>query len=126
VTISQILLPEFDKEMASTRKTLACVPDDKLGYQPHEKSMTLGRLATHVAELPRWAVRAITTESFEVVRSKPHVAESQAELLAIFDVAAAEAREAIAGATDEQLSVEWSLLFGGKKAMTSRTTARRR
>jgi uncharacterized damage-inducible protein DinB len=118
VTISQILLPEFDQEMASTRKILACVPDDKLAFQPHEKSMTLGRLATHVAELPRWAVRAITTESFEVVRNKPHIAESQAELLATFDSAAAEAREAIAGATDEQLSVEWSLTFGGRKVMT--------
>lgn len=118
MTISQLLLPEFDREMASTRKILACVPDDKLGYQPHEKSMTLGRLATHVAELPRWAVRAITTESFEIVRTKPNVAGSQAELLATFEKAAAEAREAINGAADEQLSVEWSLMFGGRRMLT--------
>jgi uncharacterized damage-inducible protein DinB len=113
-----MLLPEFDNEMANTRRMLACVPDDKLGFQPHEKSMSLGRLATHVAELPRWAVRAITTESFEVVRTKPHIAESQAELLAIFDQSAADGRAAIAGATDSDLSVPWSLIFGGKKVMT--------
>jgi uncharacterized damage-inducible protein DinB len=118
VTFKEIFLPEFDREMVSTRKMLGCVPDEKLAYQPHEKSMTLGRLATHVAELPRWAVRAIATESYEIVRSKPHIAESQADLLSIFDGAAAEAREAIAGATDEQLSAEWSLMFGGRKAMT--------
>lgn len=118
MTISQLLLPEFDKEMASTRKILACVPDEKLAYQPHEKSMTLGRLATHVAELPRWAVRAITTESFEIVPGKPNTAASQAELLTIFDNAAGEARGAIEDASDEHLSVEWSLIFGGRKMMT--------
>jgi uncharacterized damage-inducible protein DinB len=119
VTISQILLPEFDHEMAATRKLLACIPDDKLGWQPHEKSMSLGRLATHIAELPQWVGRALTTESFEInPGAKRHLAESQAELLEIFDRTAAEARTAIAGASDEELGVEWSLMFGGKKVMT--------
>ena len=119
VTISQTLLPEFDQEMGSTRKMLACVPDDKLSWQPHEKSMTLGRLATHVAELPNWAVRAVTTESFEVdPTAKRHIAASKAELLEIFEKAAAAARAAISGASDEDLQVEWSLIFGGRKVMT--------
>ncbi len=105
--------------MAATRKLLACIPDDKLGWQPHEKSMSLGRLATHIAELPQWVVRALTAESFEInPGAKRRLAESQAELLEIFDRTAAEARAAIAGASDEELSVEWSLMFGGKKVMT--------
>src|ERR1022692_1192793 len=49
--MSQALLPEFDHEMANTRKALERVPEEKFGWKPHEKSMTLGRLATHVAEL---------------------------------------------------------------------------
>ena len=49
---SEMLLPEFEEEMKNTRKLLECVPDDKLDFQPHPKSMTLARLATHVAELP--------------------------------------------------------------------------
>ena len=52
--ISEMLLPEFDQEMANTRKILERVPEDKLSYKPHEKSMTLGRFAGHVAELPSW------------------------------------------------------------------------
>ncbi len=119
MTISQIFLAEFDQEMASTRKLLSLVPDDKLGWQPHEKSMSLGRLATHVAELPRWAVRAVTTESFEIdPHAKRRLAGSQAELLEIFDATASEARKAVARATDDDLTAEWSLLFGGRKVMT--------
>ena len=50
--MNQALLTEFDHEMANTRKALARVPEDKFGWKPHEKSMTLGRLATHIAEMP--------------------------------------------------------------------------
>ena len=52
--IRDLLVPEFDEEMKNTRKILDCVPDGKFDYKPHEKSMTLGRLASHVAELPGW------------------------------------------------------------------------
>ena len=54
--ISDMFLPEFDQEMTTARKTLERIPEDKLGWKPHEKSMTLGRLAGHVAELAGWAV----------------------------------------------------------------------
>jgi hypothetical protein len=50
--INEILLPEFDQEMAQTRKLLECVPEGRMDYKPHERSMSLGRLAGHVAELP--------------------------------------------------------------------------
>ena len=55
MSISQMLLPEFDEEMKNTRKLLERVPENRFDYQPHAKSMTLGRLAAHVAELPEWA-----------------------------------------------------------------------
>jgi uncharacterized damage-inducible protein DinB len=119
MTMSEMLLPEFDQEMASTRKILACVPEDKFKWQPHEKSMTLGRLASHVAELPRWAVETIARETLELTPDqKPFSATSKEELLTAFEKNAADARTAIAGATDEQLAVIWSLIFGGRKAFS--------
>jgi len=119
MTISQLLLPEFEQEMAATRKLLACVPDEKLAFQPHEKSMTLARLAGHVAELPHWAAVALQTESLEILPGqKSFIAGSKTELMATFDKNAAEAHAAIAGATDEHFEVEWSLIMGGRKVMT--------
>ncbi|HJY08732.1 MAG TPA: hypothetical protein VJ323_20605, partial [Bryobacteraceae bacterium] len=64
--ISQTLLPEFDHEMENTRKLLELVPDGKFDYVPHEKSMKLGRLASHVAELPGWAKHTLETELLEL------------------------------------------------------------
>jgi len=114
-----MLLPEFDREMANTRKLLSCVPEDKFSWQPHAKSMTLGRLASHVAELPNWAVETINRETLELQRGmKPWSATSQAELLERFDKNVAEARAAIAGASDADLAVDWSRIFGGHKVMT--------
>ncbi len=119
MTISQMLLPEFDEEMSNTRKLLNCVPEDKYSWKPHEKSMTLGRLASHVAELPNWAVETINRETLELTPgTKPFVAGSAVELIARFGKNAAEARAAIAGATDDDLAVEWSLIYGGRKVMT--------
>ena len=119
MSISQMLLPEFDQEMANTRKLLNCVPEDKYSWKPHAKSMALGRLASHVAELPDWAVETINRETLELTPGmKPWIAESQAELLSRFDKNVAEARAAIAGASDADLAVEWSLIFGGRKVLT--------
>jgi uncharacterized damage-inducible protein DinB len=119
MSISQTLLPEFDREMANTRKLLSCVPEDKFSWQPHAKSMTLGRLACHVAELPNWAVETINRETLELQPGmKPWLATSQAELLERFDKNVTEARAAIAGASDADLGVDWSLMFGGHKVMT--------
>ena len=64
MTISELLLPEFDKEMISTRKILDRVPDDKMDYKPHEKSMALGRLASHVAEMAQWGTMCSRSTSW--------------------------------------------------------------
>lgn len=115
MTISQVLLPEFDHEMENTRKLLDCVPGDKFGWKPHEKSMSMGRLASHIAEIPSYAVATINLPSLEITPGqKPFLAASKSELLAAFDKHAAEARKAIAGATDEHLAQNWALVYGGQ------------
>lgn len=121
--LSQMLLPEFDHEMANTRKTLERIPEDKLGWKPHEKSMTMGGLATHLANILTWAVRAIEGDSFDMAppgapppRALP--VNSREEALETFDKNLAEARAAISGAGDEHLLKPWSLLSGGNTVLT--------
>ncbi len=117
---SESLLPEFDVEMKNTRKLLECVPDGVFDYQPHARSMTLGRLATHVAEMPTWAGMTIDREVLELEPGfKPRIATSRAELLEWFDRAVAEARPKIAATPDEEWAKIWSLKFGGKAVFSA-------
>lgn len=123
MSISQMLLPEFDQEMANTRKILELLPEGKSDWRPHEKSMTLGRLAGHVAELPGWAVNTIRMESLDLTPGgvqtyQPFIATSAKDTLATFDKNVAEAREAIAGATDEDLGKIWNLIFRGQTVLS--------
>lgn len=121
--LSESLLPEFDHEMANTRKTLERVPEDKFDWKPHEKSMALGRLATHLADIPNWAVETVNKDSIDLAPvGEPPVAQeplkSRDEILKRFDSYVASGREAIAGASDEHLLEPWSLLMGGKTLLT--------
>lgn len=121
--INQALLPEFDMEMSNTRKALERVPDDKLAWKPHDKSMTLGRLAGHLAELPSWGMATMGADSLDIAPpgAPPQpglTAKSRQEALDIFDKNVAAARAAIAGASDEVLMKPWSLLKGGRTLMT--------
>ena len=116
---SQILLPEFEEEMKNTRKLLEVVPDDKFDYQPHPKSMTLGRLANHVAELPGWTKETLDLEVLEMgPDTKPSIAATRAEVLEKFDKGVAAARERIAKATDEDWQVIWTFKYDGKTIMS--------
>jgi uncharacterized damage-inducible protein DinB len=119
MSISQALLPEFDLEMASTRKTLERVPDDKFGWKPHDKSFAMGALATHVATLPSWVGITMTTSELDIGQPfAPPKADSRAELLALFDHNVASARAAIAGAPDAEFMKPWSLKKGDKTMFT--------
>lgn len=114
MTIAELYLPEFDQEIARSRKMLALVPDDKLDFAPHAKSMKLGRLASHVAEIPGWLTTAVTTEMFEPTPDmKALDAPSRDEILKEFDTRAATARELLARATDEELAVVWTFKWNG-------------
>jgi uncharacterized damage-inducible protein DinB len=121
--ISDALLPEFDQEMAGTRKVLARCPDDKFAYQPHAKSWTMASLATHIVNMTGWTVDVVGKDTFDVAPLgappyKEEPAKSSADLLARFDKQAAAARAALAGASDEHLMAPWSLLQGGVALFT--------
>lgn len=119
MSISAALLPEFDHEMTTTRTVIERVPEDKYGWKPHEKSMTAGRLASHIAEMPAWAVMGITKDDLDLAGDyKPFESGSKADLLALFDKNAADARAAIAGCSDETFMKNWSLKKGGATLMT--------
>lgn len=113
--LNQALLPEFDHEMANTRKSLERIPEDKLAWKPHAKSATLGGLGTHLATINGWAEAILGQDSFDVKDApNPPKLTSRAQMLEAFDKSTASARKAIAAATDEQLMKPWSLLSNGK------------
>lgn len=121
--ISEMLLPEFDQEVATTRKFLERVPDDKFSWQPHAKSMTLGRLATHVAEIPGWAKETMTLTELNLAPPggpalQPWVPKSRAEILEGFERNITAGRKAIAEAADGAYGVPWSLLMGEQTIFT--------
>jgi len=119
MSISQAFLPEFDQEMANTRKLLERVPNGKSEYKPHEKSMTLGRLAGHVAELPGWAKTTLETQLLELQPgSQGLTASSPEQLLETFDSNVAAARPLIENASDADWMKTWTLKFGGKEIMS--------
>ena len=122
MAFSEALLPEFDNEVAGIRKTLERVPEDKLGWKPHPKSMTMGGLATHLANILTWAGIAIGTESLDlapggVPMAGPAPVKSRKELLETFDQNVAAARQAIAGAADQHLLKPWALLHNGHQVL---------
>ena len=123
MAIKEALLPEFDQEMATTRKVLERLPTDKLAWAPHERSMTMGRLGAHVGTLYDWMIKTITLDSFDVapVDGEPwRLPEfgTTAAILERFDKLATEARAALADASDEHLMAPWSLLQGGQAFFT--------
>lgn len=115
--MNQAILGEFDQEMKTTRRLLERVPDDKFDWKPHVKSMSMGRLATHVAELAAFGTGMLTTDGIDFDKGgyKPATATTRAELLALFDKTTAEARAAIASASDEHLMKHWHMIYKGQK-----------
>jgi uncharacterized damage-inducible protein DinB len=119
MTISEMLLPEFEQEMANSRRLLECVPEDKFTWKPHEKSMTLGRLASHVAEMPAWCLFTIDRDKLELTPDmKSFNASTKSELTGELDKNVAAARHALAGASDEHLGGTWELLSGNQKILS--------
>jgi uncharacterized damage-inducible protein DinB len=123
MSYAQQILPEFDQEMASTRKVLMAVPEDKLDWKAHPKSNTIGWNANHLAELPGWGINILTESSFDFAPAdgpryqSPKLAKVS-EIVALFDKNVAAARTAIEGAKDENMGQPWSLLAGGNPIFT--------
>jgi uncharacterized damage-inducible protein DinB len=119
MSMSDSLIPEFDMEMSNTRRALERVPMDKASWQPHPKSMTLGRLAIHLAELPGWASTTVNTDELNFADGyNPAKVATPEELLALFDGNVSEARAALAGAGDEVWHKPWTLRNGEQVIFT--------
>ena len=120
--LGQSMLPEFDHEMANTRKTLERVPDDKLDWKPHEKSFAMGALASHLANLPGWTTVTIDMDEFDMAPEgkpvKTPECRSRQEVLEAFDNNVSKARAALAGISDEKIFQPWTLLAGGNKVLS--------
>ena len=118
MSISQSLLPEFDQEMATTRRLLERVPSDKGTWKPHEKSFSLGHLAQLVARMPGWNTQAMRNTELDLGSFTGYSHEKTETLLAEFDKHVKEARAALAAAKDEDFLVPWSLKAGDRVFMT--------
>lgn len=118
MNLSQSLLPEFEHEMANTRRSLERIPTDKFGYKPHPRSGTMGWLASHIAMIPLWGSTTLTTDELAVddYQMPPEPASSE-DLLATFDTNVASFREALKQTSDETLMAEWKITRGGKALM---------
>jgi uncharacterized damage-inducible protein DinB len=116
MTLSDALLQEFDLERTFTRRALERVPVEEFAWKPHDKSMTLGWLATFLALVPTWGVMTIEQEQFDPAAAggqRPALPESRAELLALFDANYGKFRDSLAATNDDHLMRDWTLLNKG-------------
>jgi uncharacterized damage-inducible protein DinB len=124
MSISQSMLPEFDAEMANTRKLIERIPDEKLDWKAHEKSYSLRDIATHLSNLLTWTNTTIESDEFDMApadnksAARVEPVASVAEALTRFDANVASARRVLEGASDETLMGSWTLLAGGEKQFT--------
>ncbi|CAN5303360.1 hypothetical protein BH10PLA2_BH10PLA2_31020 [soil metagenome] len=128
MTYAESILPEFDREMANTRKVLERVPEDKLDWQVHPKSHTLGWNANHLPEILGWVHGVIAAPSWDIspIGGEPYQSPnltSREAILDLFDRNVAAARTAIAAAKDDQMTQPWALLQAGKPLFTMSRTA---
>jgi len=115
------LLPEFDREMGLTRRALERVPDGQFDWKPHPTSVTLGRLAEHLTEMPQWATITMTQDGIEMTTQRPadYVRPAtRAAVLAQFDAYLKAARGHLAGKIDGEFFAPWTLKAGGKEVFT--------
>ena len=116
MTINKLLLAEFNEEMKKTRTALERVPVDKKDFTPHPKSMPLGKLAPHIAQLAGFGVAVLTTPELDFAKGsyKPVPFESTEQLLRVFDEGVASVRTALQNTSDEAWEQNWKLSSGGK------------
>jgi uncharacterized damage-inducible protein DinB len=116
MSIIQSLLREMDQEAKTTRKMLARIPDDKFDWQPHPKSMTIRRLATHIANLPTWVSITLTTDELDFANNPntEDVINNTADLMIYFEKCLAEGRAALSKATEADLLLKWTLRNGSE------------
>jgi uncharacterized damage-inducible protein DinB len=119
MTMAELLLPEFDQEMATTRKVLARVPNDKGTWKPHAKSFSLAHLAQLVATMPGWIGNTLRNPEIDLARSGGYSVETTETLLAQFDHLVRDAHEALAASKDPDYQLPWSLKHGPNVLITT-------
>jgi uncharacterized damage-inducible protein DinB len=114
MSLIQSLLKEMNQEAETTRKMLSRVPDDQYDWQPHEKSMNIRRLATHIAELPSWVSMALNTSELDFAQnpySVPTINNTK-DLLVYFEQSLLEGRSRLEQATEDEMAGNWTLRNG--------------
>lgn len=111
---AQLLYPDLGPELAATRKMLAIVPDGNDEFRPHEKSMKLGALAAHLAELPSFGQVLLTTKEMDFATANwaPKQFDTAADRLVAFDANAAELTSSVEGASWSDLDERWVMRGG--------------
>ena len=119
MSIAENLLPEYDHELATTRRLLERVPETEFGWKPHEKSMTLGQLSGHIANLPFWLSATMNAPFYDLLAGGPEVRNdppaSREALLKQFDEKVRNARTSLARATDAEMLAPWALKQGDQE-----------
>ncbi len=123
MTIAESILPEFEMEMAGTRKVLERVPNDKLDWKAHPKSSTIGWVASHLVEIAHWVEGTLTQDTWDInpAGGEPYQSpkfSSREEMLERFDACVADGKKRIAATSDEEFAKSWSLLSGGQALIT--------
>jgi uncharacterized damage-inducible protein DinB len=117
--MTDALVPEFDHEMTVTRKLLERVPEDRFDWKPHEKSTSLGGLATHLANLAVWGEMTLNLSELDLATAGvAPLATSRAELLANFDKNVATSRAALVSKSDAEMMAPWTLKRAGQVLFT--------
>jgi uncharacterized damage-inducible protein DinB len=121
MSIIEMLLKEMEQEAETTRKMLACVPNDKYDWKPHEKSMTIQRLATHIADIPSWVDMALNTDELDFANNthKEPVITNTGQLLEFFEDSYAKGKSALSHAKEEQFGEPWTMRNGDQIYMLS-------
>jgi uncharacterized damage-inducible protein DinB len=113
------LLPQYDREMALTRKVIERIPGDKLNWKPHPKSTSFIGLGRHLAHMVTWADHALTEDATDVANRKPMPATPAIQdVLRIFDENVARVRALLASKSEQELAQIWTLTYQGKTALT--------
>jgi uncharacterized damage-inducible protein DinB len=122
MAIRDALLPEYDHEMGTTRRLLERTPEAEFAWKPHDKSMTLGQLAGHIANIPRWCNAITDNAVFDVATAgddaRPRTPTSIADLVTEFDRKVADARARIAATGDPQMAEPWTFKQGDQEIFT--------
>lgn len=119
MTVSETLLPEFDQEMAATRRVLERVPDDNPGWKPHPKSFSIAHLAQLLASMSGWIGQALTSTELDLHSGGGYSNQQTRSLLQTFDESVRTSRQAIVNATDADYAVPWSLKMGSNVLFTA-------